>query len=182
MRNNDFTKLITTLGGFHNLKWNQISGQVHDVRNGGGIGKFTYGMLMAAVIPPILGQLVTGHGPKDDENAGLWAAKRALLFPVETLPLFGNVLQGMEGRGDTSFSPLQGMAERAAKAGAHATSNSDEKDWTAIEMDGMQSAMDAFGVVGTDQTFKTARYARQASKGNIESPNVWDAVAGSARK
>jgi hypothetical protein len=187
MRNNDFTKLITTLGGFHNLKWNQISGQTHELFNGQGsiasrAPKFTYGMLLAAIIPPILGQLVTGHGPKDGENPGLWAAKRALLFPFETIPGLGNIVEGFERKGETSFSPLQGMAERAAKAGAHAASDSDEKDWTAIEMDGLQSAMEAFGVVGTDQTFKTARYARQASKGNIESPNVWDAVAGSAHK
>jgi hypothetical protein len=182
MRNNDFTKLITTLGGFHNLKWNQMSQEVHQVRNGGGVGHFTYGMLMAAIIPAVLGKRVTGHGPKDGENAGLWAAKCALLFPIETLPILGNVLEGMEGKGDTSFSPLQGMAERAAKAGAHATADNDAKDWTAIEMDGLQSAMDAKGVIGTDQAFKTARYAHQASKGNIENPNVWDAVVGKPRK
>jgi len=35
MRNNDFTKLITTLGGFHNLKWNQMSGLASEARNGG---------------------------------------------------------------------------------------------------------------------------------------------------
>ena len=182
MRNNDFTKLITTLGGFHNLKWNQMSGLASEARNGGGLGKLTYGMLMAAVIPAVLGQLVTGHGPKDDENAGLWAAKRALLFPAETVPVLGNVVEGMEGKGDISFSPLQGMAERAAKAGAHAASDSDDKDWTGIGMDGVQSAMDAFGVVGTDQAAKIIRYARKASNGEIDSPNVWDAVAGSARK
>jgi len=130
----------------------------------------------------VLGQLVTGHGPKDDENAGLWAAKRALLFPAETVPVLGNVVEGMEGKGDISFSPLQGMAERAAKAGAHAASDSDDKDWTGIGMDGVQSAMDAFGVVGTDQAAKIIRYARKASNGEIDSPNVWDAVAGSARK
>jgi hypothetical protein len=182
MRNNDITKLITTLGGFHNLKYNQMAGAVSEARNGGSIGKLSYGMLMAAVIPAVLGQLVTGRGPKDGENAGLWAAKRALLFPAETIPVIGNILEGAEGKGDVSFSPLQGMGERVAKAAAHVGATNDDKDWTGIGMDGVQSAMDAFGVVGTDQAFKTARYARAANNGSIENPNVWDSIAGSAHK
>lgn len=189
MRNNDFTKLITTLGGFHNLKFNQMSSQVGDAFNGRSgqsaaarAGKLTYGMLLSAVIPAVLGQLVTGHGPKDGENPGLWAAKKALLFPFETIPVLGNIVEGMEGKGDVSFSPLQGMAERAAKAGARAGADTNHKDWTGIGMDGVQSAMDAFGVVGTDQAAKTIRYARQASNGKIDNPNVWDALAGSPRK
>jgi hypothetical protein len=178
MRNNDFTKIITTLGGFANLKFNQMSDQVSTYRSGGSVAKLTYGMLMVAIIPPILGQLVTGHGPKDGENVGEWAAKTALLFPAETIPVLGNIMRGMEGSGDVSFSPLEGMLARAGKAGARAASDSEEKDWPGIGLDALQTGMEAYGVTGTDQAFKTIHYVRNASDGKIENPNALNAVVG----
>jgi hypothetical protein len=181
MRNNDYTKLITMFGGFHNLKWNQISNVVAKYNNGGSAAALTYGLLMAAVIPPVLGQYVTGHGPKDGENPGRWAAMRALLFVPETLPVFGNIIEAIERGGDVSFSPLAAMAERGAKVGAQATSDKEDKDWTGMGLSALQTAMEGFGIPGTDQAFKTIRYERQVDKGMVQNPNAWDAVVGSSK-
>jgi ddrB-like ParB superfamily domain/Large polyvalent protein associated domain 22 len=182
MRNNDFTKMITMFGGFGNLKWNQVSNEVHDYRNGGSGGALTYGLLMAAMIPFALGNFVTGHGPMDGENPGLWAAKRAVLGTFEHIPVFGNVLEAWERGGDASFSPIFAMLERAAKVGARANSDKENKDWTGIGLDTLQTAMEALGVPGTDQAAKSIRYARQAGQGKVENPNAWDALVGSAHK
>lgn len=182
MRNNDFWKLVTTLGGFHNLKYNQIRSVGSEFARSRNPLQLTYGLAMASIIPAVLGQLITGHGPRDDENPGLWAAKKALLFPAETIPLLGNIIQGIEQHGDVSFSPLASMAERIAKAGAHAASDSEDKDWTGIGMDTLQTVMDAYGVVGTDQLFKTAKYARKVENDQVADPNIWDAITGAPRK
>lgn len=182
MRKNDLTKLLTTMGGFHNLKWNQMSDVASQFGRDRNVGNLTYGMLMAAVIPSIMGPLITSHGPKDDENKGVWAAKRALLFPAETMAVVNIAVEAMENGGDVRFSPIVSTMERAAKAGVHATADKEDKDWTGIGMDALQSAMDFYGVSGTDQGFKTLRYGRKAQQGKIDNPNVFDAVAGSPRK
>jgi hypothetical protein len=45
-------------------------------------------------------------------------------------------------------------------------------------MDFLQATMELFGVSGTDQAFKIARYGRRVSKGEIPSFNPWEAVMG----
>lgn len=182
MRNNDVTKLLTTLGGFHNLKYNQIAGVVNKYRGGGTAGNLAYGAIMAAIIPAVMGPLITGRGPKDDENPGVWAAKRALLFPAETMALLNIGVEAIENKGDVRLSPIVSTAERGFKAAVHAGADKEDKDWTGIGMDALQSTMEAFGVSGADQLFKTGRYARRASEGEIADPNAWDAVAGAPHK
>lgn len=180
MRKNDLTKLLTTMGGFHNLKWNQMADVASQFGRDRNVGNLTYGMLMAAVIPSIMGPLITSHGPKDGENKGAWAAKRALLFPAETMAVVNIAVEAMENGGDIRFSPIVSTMERAAKAGVNSTAEKEDKDWTGIGMDALQSAMDFYGVSGTDQGFKTLRYGRKAQQGQIDNPNVFDAVAGQA--
>jgi hypothetical protein len=178
MRNHDLTKLLTTMGGFHNLKYNQMADVASQFRNGGGFGKLTYGMIMAGLIPAVMGPLITGRGPKDGENVAGWAAKRALLFPAETMAILNIGVEALENHGDMRYSPIASMLERTAKDGAHAMSDSDSKDWTGMGLGALQTAMEGLGVSGTDQAFKVGRYARQAAQGKIENPNPWDAVAG----
>lgn len=182
MRRNDLTKLLTTMGGFHNLKWNQMADVANRFGRDRNVGNLTYGMMMAAVIPAIMGPLITNKGPKDDENKGLWAAKKALLFPAETMAIVNIALEAMENGGDVRFSPIASAVERAAKAGVHATADNPDKDWTGIGMDTLQSSMDLYGVSGTDQTFKVLRYARKAQQGQIDDPNVVEAVVGQPGK
>lgn len=190
MRKNDFWKLVTTLGGFENLKWNQMADVTHgfaeDRRAGASLslsaGRLTYGMLMTAVIPAVVGAYVSGDRPKDDENAGEWAARRALLFPLETVPLLGNVSRAIDERNDAKFTPLVNMVDKAVTAGSQATSGKEDKDWTGIGLNASEAAGQAFGVPGTTQMMRTARYARRAQQGRIPDPSLLDAVLGAPHK
>lgn len=182
MRNNDFLKIITTLGGFHNLKWNQMADVGGSFARNRNLGQFTYRMMMAAIIPAVVGAYVTGRKPKDDENAGLWAAKRALLFAPETVPLVGDATQAIFEGGDAKFTPLMNVAEKAAMAGHGALSDNDEKDWTGIGLDAGEATGEFFGVPGTEQAVKTARYAHRVQLGKVDDPNAWEAVVGAAHK
>ena len=46
-------------------------------------------------------------------NAASWAAKRALLFPPETVPLLGNVTRAIDEGNDAKFSPLVNVMDKA---------------------------------------------------------------------
>lgn len=183
MRNNDVTKLLTTMGGFHNLKYNQIAGEVNAFRNGGSAANLTYGLIMAAIIPAVLGSYISGRGPKDDENTGEWAAKRALLFPLETMAILNIAVDAIENGSDMRYSPIASDLERGRHAASAALKPDEgDKDWTGIGMDSLQTAMEFYGVSGTDQAFKIARYARRAQQGKIADPNLHDAVLGEPRR
>jgi hypothetical protein len=190
MRKNDFWKIVTTLGGFENLKLNQIADVSYGVgrdraAGAGGLGaagNFTYRMLMAAIIPAVVGAYVQGKRPKDDENAAEWAAHRALLFPPETLPLLGNVTRAIDEGSDAKFTPMVNVVDKAVKAGSAAASDKEDKDWTGIGLNAGEAAGQLAGVPGTIQAARTARYWHRADLGEIDDPNTWDSVVGAPRK
>ena len=179
MRNNDFTKLITVLYGFHNGVYNQMRDNAHQFRYGGGVAKLTYSTILTALAPALLGALATGDKPKDGENWGLWAAKKALLFSADTVPLLGSVAHGMvEGR-DMQLTPIENVLAKGVKALYHAAKPGDgDRDWLGIGLDAAESAGGILGVPGTGQVVKTARYLRRASAGKVQNPSVWGAVLG----
>ncbi len=183
MRNNDFNKMITTLYGFHNGVYNQLRENAHQFRYGDGnlggrVGKLTYATILTAIVPALLGNLVTGDGPKDGENPGLWAAKRALLFSADTIPLLGPLAHVIfEGR-DMKFSPIENVMEKGGKAMYAAVGPKEEKDWLGIGLDAAESAGALAGVPGSGQAVKTLRYVKRANEGKIEDPSWWGAIAG----
>lgn len=178
MSKNDFWKTITTLGGFHNLKLNQMISVGYDYGRNKSVGNLTYGMMMAAIVPAVLGSYISGQRPKDDESTGAWAAKKALLFAPETVPVLGQVVQGVENKGDVRFTPLFDLGKNAAKTAYRAGEDKEDKDWTGIGIGAGEVAGTTFGVAGTTQMSKTARYYRDAQSGRIDDPNFWDAIVG----
>lgn len=181
MRNNDFNKMITTLYGFYNGVYNQLRDNFHQFRNDRNVVKLTYATALTALLPAVLGDLFTGHGPKNGENPGLWAAKRATLFSADTVPVLSSVGRYMEQGRDMQFTPLESVMQQGAKATMEATSDKDEKDWLGIGLDAAGAAGQLLGVPGSQQMVKTARYVKAANEGRVENPNVWNAVMGGGR-
>jgi hypothetical protein len=178
MRNHDLTKFLTTMGGFHNLKWNQMADVASQFSGDRKYLKMTYGMVMAGIIPAVLGSWISGRGPEEGENPGAWAAKRALLFPLETMAILNIAVDAIDNRGDVRLSPIVSSVERAAKAAHTALGDNPEKDRVGLGMDFLQATMELFGVSGTDQAFKTARYLRKVNQGKISNPNPVEAIIG----
>ena len=167
--------------GFHNGIYNQLRDNFHQARYDPtlpGLGKLTYATALTAIVPALLGALTTGDGPKDGENPGLWAAKRALLFSADTVPLLGSVAQYMARGQDMQFTPLESVMEKGAKAAMAAASEKDDKDWLGIGLNAGEVAGDLAGVPGTGQIVKTLRYIKRANEGKVENPSLWGAVAG----
>lgn len=181
MRNNDFNKMITVLYGFHNGVYNQLRDNFHQARYDRNAVKLTYTTVLTALLPAVLGDLLTSHGPKDGENPGLWAAQRALLFSADTIPLLSSMARFMEGGSDVQFTPLENVMQKGARAAMEASSGKDDKDWLGISLDTAEAAGEAFGVLGSHPLIRTLRYLHRADVGKIENPNVWNAIVGGGR-
>jgi hypothetical protein len=180
MRGNDGAKLITMFYSFHNGIYGQVRDIGHQFRQTHNVAKLSYGLALSVLAPALLGALVSGNGPKDGENKGLWAAKRALLFSADTVPLLRDAASALDSDGEIK-NPLFNMASKATKATQEMMSESDDKDWRGVGLSYLEVAGDLAGVPGTTQAMKPMRYMNQVQKGNVDNPNVWDAVAGSAR-
>ena len=173
--------MVTTLGGFENLKLNQIADAAYGISGDkiagvGGLasaGKFTYRMLMAAMIPAVLGAYVSGNGPKDDENPGLWAAKRSLFFAGGMLPFLKD---GASLIDHGSLNPVVSYLERSMETYKNATSGKRNVDRTALGIDALEFTGDLAGVPGTAQAAHMARYVKKANEGKIQNPSVYGAV------
>ncbi len=182
MRNNDLSKFLTMFYSFHNGIYGQVRDIAHQTNGWRDAPKLTYGLALSVLVPSVLSALVSGHGPKDDENAGAWAAKRALLFGADTMPLLRDMSSAIDGDGEVKLNPLMNVLSKGAKAGKRAFADSDDKDWTGIGLDSLEVTGDLTGVPGTTQTMKPFRYMHQVQKGNIANPNLYDAIAGSAHR
>lgn len=188
MRSNEFNKFITTLYGFHNGVYNQLRDIGHQARYGGNLGKATVAGILTAVLPAVLGNMLTGRGPKEDENPGWWAAKRSLLFSADTIPIVRSAATWLEGRlegshsvHDVQFSPIENTMEKGAKAAMEVLEPKDEKDWLGVGLDTGEFAGEVMGVPGSHQVVKTLRYMKRSNEGKVQNPNLWNAVVGGGR-
>jgi hypothetical protein len=181
LRQNDLTKLMTMFYSFHNGIYGQIRDIAHNTKSVADIPKLTYGLAMSVLVPAVLSHLMVGDGPKDDENWGLWAAKRALFFGLDTIPVVRDVATAIERKADVKMSPLLDQLMRAGKIGVELEKG--VKDWTGMGLDALQVAGGVTGVPGTTQILKPLRYYHQVQQGKIPNPNLWDAFVGAgARK
>ena len=178
MRSNEFNKFITTLYGFHNGVYNQLRDIGHQFGSDRNVGKLTYATILTAVLPAVMGSWLTGQGPKDGENPGWWAAKRALSFSADTVPLLRSVASFMDGGHDVQFSPLENVMQKGAKAAMDATSGKDDKDWLGIGLNAGEAGGELLGVPGSHQAVKILRYVKRASEGKVQNPNPWNAIVG----
>jgi Large polyvalent protein associated domain 22 len=178
MRNNEFNKFITTLYGFHNGVYNQLRDMGHQFRYDRNVGRLTYAAVLTAVLPAVMGNWVTGRGPKDGENLGWWAAKRSLAFAGDTVPFLRSAISFLEGGHDVQFSPIEGVIQKGAKAAMNAAADKPDKDWMGIGLDAAESGSEMLGVPGSHQAVKTLRYIKRASEGKVQNPNPWNAIVG----
>lgn len=88
----------------------------------------------------------------------------------------------IETKGDVQFSPLANIPIRGGKAISEAISDKEDKDWTGIGLDSLQTAMEAAGVPATAEGFRITHYVRKANAGEIDNPNAWDAAVGAPHK
>jgi hypothetical protein len=158
--------------------YNQLRDMGHQVRYDGNVGKATVAGILTVIVPAVLGNLLTGRGPKDDENALWWAAKHSLLFAADTVPILRSIASAMEGGHDVQFSPVENVMQKGGKALMEAASPKEDKDWLGVGLDAAEFAGEVSGVPGSHQVVKTGRYIKRASEGKVQNPTVWKAIVG----
>jgi hypothetical protein len=68
------------------------------------------------VIPAILGAWITGDTPDKDESVGWWASRKALLYPMASVPFVRDIAGAIDTGFDYKMSPISRVGDSSVKA------------------------------------------------------------------
>lgn len=68
------------------------------------------------VIPAILGAWITGDAPDEDESTARWMARKALLYPLASVPFVRDIAGSLDTGFDYKMSPVARVGESSVKA------------------------------------------------------------------
>lgn len=181
-------QMLTTYMGDATAIYNMMSGSAFDIAQGKNRMNAVFTMVMAGMIIPLLGDLIKGKWPKDDDDEkAAWLAKQAAWNLPSSIPLVRDVASAMESGRDYQFTPLASALNKGAKFASKDIPKAMEGDveWDNFFMHGLDAAGTLSGLPGTGQAMTTLRYARDLESGK-EDPETkagaaWGLVMG-ARK
>lgn len=169
-RRNELTKLVTMFYSYFSAYYNRQRAWGRDARRAwksGDVGEvpaLVARQVFMTVMPALLGELLVGRGPDDDEGYAEWAAKRVALYPVSAVPVVRDGFNVLANGFGYSFTP----AARAI----------DEVLIQPFKMIGdiAQGDVDPRKVV--KQTIETVGYSMALPLGQLATTvdNVWKAI------
>jgi hypothetical protein len=190
-RNNELTRLLT----MYYTPFSALYARLRD------IGKTTKEMkdlpraaarLMALVIfPAIVGELLAGRGPDDDEDEVWWAARKVMLYPMATIPVvrdFSGLTEkwmiNIIGEGEMEFapsyrlSPIVGAIEKVSKIPSKIGDVVvGDKEFDDVAWDIFESSGYVLGLP-TAQARITGEYLQNLLSGEAEPENAADVLKG----
>lgn len=192
-RNNELMKLLTMYYTPFNVLYARLRDLGHQqaVNGIGYLPKAVARFTALVIIPAVLGDLLAGRGPDDDEDEAMWAARKILLYPVATVPVVRDLSGYMEaglieatGEGEMRFqpsyklSPVVGAIEKIARVPGKlydvSTGNkdADEVAWDIFETSGYVLGLP------TAQPRITGEYLTDLLSGNADPENAAELMQG----
>ena len=190
-RNNELTRLLT----MYYTPFSALYARLRDV------GESTKEMkdlpraaarLMALVVfPAIIGELLAGRGPDDDEDEVWWAARKVMLYPMATIPVvrdFSGLTEkwmiNVIGDGEMEFapsyrlSPIVGAIEKVSKIPSKIGDVVvGDKEFDDVAWDIFESSGYVLGLP-TAQARITGEYLQNLLSGEAEPENAADVLKG----
>lgn len=127
---NELMRLLTMYYTPFNVLYARLRDVGHQtaVQGIGYLPKAVARLTALVMIPAVLGDLLAGRGPDDDEDEVWWAIRKTLLYPVATIPVVRDMAGYLEaalikasGEGEMKFppsyklSPVMGAIEKVAR-------------------------------------------------------------------
>jgi hypothetical protein len=169
MRKNETTKLVTMFYSYFSAYYNRQRTWGRDLKRKIQTGEGDFPSLLARQVfmtigPAILGELLVGRGPDDDESWTAWMAKKIAFYPVSAIPIARDAANYFDDGFGYTFTP----AARAI----------DEVLVQPFKLIGDIAEGDATLRQVTKQSLETVGYALALPTGQLSSTvdNVWKAL------
>lgn len=180
-RGGEMLKLFTMFYSYFNVLYNRQRTLVRDARAVRSVGEAMDVLAQSfwlLVVPQLLGQLLTGQGPDDDEDWGSWAARNIFFGLFSGLPWFrdaantvNNMAGGKGNYGGAKLSPVQGVWDTLIHTGKDVASliNGDDTSET-----GIKYAFNSVGLIlglPTGQVGTTSQFLWDALVSGSQNPD-----------
>lgn len=177
-RNNELAKSVTMFYSYFSVLYNRMRDMGRDVQEIRDMPRFLSRMMFTVMVPAVLGELILGRGPDDDEDPAAWTIRKVLLYPMMSVPVLRDVVSSIDSGFDYRFSPLASVFDKIGKA-ATATGKMIEGDmeWGEYSVKVGETMGYVFGVAGTAQMAATGKYLWRVSEGEENPDNIAELLA-----
>lgn len=171
-RGDNLAKFLTTFMGDATPAYSILRDAMVQSKEAKNIPKQASRIFWGIMMPMVLGSLIKGRGPGDDEEPAAWAIKTALLSVPNTIPVLRDVAAAVDSGRDYRFTPAAAALEKGSRLlGKTADiATGEDVDWTNYSETAFDSFGTFFGLPGTAQILTTSRYLRKVSSGEISEP------------
>lgn len=163
-RENDLMKMLTMYYTPFSVMYSRMRDIGHTTKTPKDLPRAVARSLALVIFPAVLGDLVVGRGPDDDEDPVWWAARKILLYPFQAIPIIRDGVNYLERKATgkyTSGYKLSPIEDSVAKV-VRAVENLDDawdgsKEWDDVAWDAFEASGYIFGLP-TAQTRITGEY------------------------
>jgi hypothetical protein len=186
-RNNELMRLLTMYYTPFSVLYSRLRDMGHKTAlNGiGYLPAAAARLLVLVILPAVLGELLAGRGPDEDEDEVWWAIRKMLLYPLATVPVlrdfsgyFEAAMIKASGEGEMryapsyKFSPVVSAIEKVAKMpGKAADAITGAKPVDDVAWDLVESSGYIFGLP-TAQVRITGEYLEDLLTGDADPQNA----------
>lgn len=111
-RDNELMRLLTMYYSPFSVLYARLRDLGHTTRRVDDMPRAVARVLALVILPAVLGDLLAAKGPGDDEDGIWWAIRKALLYPVASIPVVRDLSSYLEaklisiaGNGEMKFAP-----------------------------------------------------------------------------
>lgn len=173
-RSNELMKLLTMYMGDMTSNYNMMRNAGHKAKGlGGFVTQFTPSVLLV-MAGAIIGDMLKGQGPDDDEDKVQWYLRKAAMAPFQTIPGLRDGARALDAKlaskpfSDYQFTPAFAAIQKAINAiDITVDMLGEEKDVEAFDwaVKAGEAIGYAFGIGGTAQAASTTKYLRRVNEG-----------------
>ena len=108
-------RLLTIFYSYFNVLFNQFNKEINIVKGKKGftpkVFRAVRAYLYLVVMDAILGEIITGRGPEDDEDLVRWTTKKLTAYPFHTIVGVRDMVSSLESGYGYTFTPVAKTAE-----------------------------------------------------------------------
>ena len=131
-RNTEIMKLVTMYYTPFSALYARMRDAGHSTRGVRDLPRLVARSIGLVILPAVLGELLAGRPPDDDEDPVAWAARKALLYPAASIPIFRDLVQwqldpllaslsggNLQHQPGYKFTPIISAVEKLARMPGH---------------------------------------------------------------
>lgn len=176
-RNNEFWKTMTMFYSYFNVLYNRMRDMGHEVQEIRDMPKFLARAMFTVMIPAVLGDLIVGRGPDEDEDESAWLIRKMLLYPTLSIPIIRDIAASIESGYDYRFTPMAtGFEKIGGLVKASGKLAEGDMEWGDYCIKATDTIGFVVGVPGTTQATRTAKYLWRVEQGEENPDNIAELI------